>query len=104
MVIMGRGRSYEPETCSGAIMSALVKLGNRASAQELFNMVEKTGHWTADNIWQVMLAHSVNIPAAYRKFPAIAPDQKFLFQREDGNYELYAPTWHGRFEQGQRLI
>jgi hypothetical protein len=103
MVIMGGTRAYQPETCSGALLAALTGLGNRASARELFAAVEKAGHWTADTIWQAMLAHSINLPAAYRKFPNVTADQKFLFQREDGNYELYAPAWHGRYEQGQRL-
>jgi hypothetical protein len=104
MVIMGRSRKYEPETCAGAVMAAIVSLGNRGTAQELFEQVAKTGHWTDDNIWQVLLSHSINVPAAYHKFPGVSADQKFLLQREDGNYELYNPQWHGLFDQGKRVV
>jgi hypothetical protein len=104
MVIMGRGRSYEPETCSGALMSALAKMGNRATSQDLFNQVKKLGHWTDVNIWQEILSHTINLPPSYRVFPAITPAQRFLFLREDGNYEMYDMNWHGRYEQGKRVI
>ena len=104
MVILGRSRKHDPETCSGAVKSAIISLGNRATAQELFGAVAKSGHWTDDNIWQVMLSHSINVPAAFRKFPGVSADQKFLFQREDGNYEIYSPTWHGIFDQGKRVV
>jgi hypothetical protein len=104
MVIMGRGRTFEPETCASALMSALARSGNRASADELFLQVKKTGHWTVEIIWTELLSHTVNLPPAYHRFPATTGAQRFLFLREDGNYEMYDPTWHGRFERGKRIV
>jgi len=104
MVIMGKGRSYEPETCSGLLMSALAKLGDRASAQDLFNQVSRSGHWTDAVIWQEMLSHIINLPPSYRIYPAITAEKRFLFLREDGNFERYDINWHGRYEQGKRVI
>ena len=104
MVIMGKGRTYEPETCAGAIRSALAKSAGRATAEELFNVVKRAGHWTDDNIWQEMLSHTVNLPASYHHYAAITPAQRFLYLREDGNYEMYDPAWHGRYQMGKRAI
>jgi len=103
MVIMG-GRRPEPETCPAALYTALVKMGSRAPAQTLFEQVRRLGHWTDSHIWQTMLSHSVNIPASYRLYGLVTPAQRFLFLREDGNYELYDPNWHGRYETGRRVI
>jgi hypothetical protein len=104
MVIMGKGRTYEPETCSGAIRSALAKSAGRATAEELFNVVKRQGHWTDDNIWQEMLSHTVNLPPSYHHYGAVTPAQRFLFLREDGNYEMYDPNWHGHFQMGKRSV
>ncbi|MCL2149461.1 MAG: hypothetical protein FWH51_00810 [Dehalococcoidia bacterium] len=103
MVILG-GRRSEPETCPAALHAALVKMGGRASAHTLFEQVERLGHWTKSHIWQTMFAHTVNIPASYHLFGLVTPDQRFIFLREDGNYELYDGNWHGRYEMGKRVI
>ena len=103
MVIMG-GRRSEPETCPGALYSTLVKMGSRSSAQALFEQVRRLGHWTDSHIWQSMLAHTVNVPSSHYLFGLVTPDQRFLFLRDDGNYELYDAGWHGRYEKGKRVI
>jgi len=103
MVIMG-GRRPEPETCPTALRAALMKIGTRASAQTLFEQVKRLGHWTDSHIWETMFSYSVNIPSSYYLFGLITPGQRFLFLREDGNYELYDPIWHGRYEAGRRVM
>ena len=103
MVIMG-GRTQESETCPAALHSALTHMGGRASAQELFEFVRKQGHWTDGAIWQNILSHTINSPPSYHTYSMVTPAQRFLFQREDGNYELYDSKWHGRFEMGKRVI
>jgi len=103
MVIMG-GRRREPETCPSALHAALIKLDNRASAQTLFEQVRRFGHWTDAHIWQTLFSHAVNIPSSYYLYGLVTPEQRFLFLHEDGNYELYNPDWHGRYEMGKRII
>ena len=103
-MITGRSRSYEPENCASAIMGALARSGNRAPAQELFDQVKKLGHWTDENIWSEMLSHTINLPPAYHRFAGTTPAQRFLFLREDGNYEMYDPAWHGRYQNGKRVV
>jgi len=103
MVIMG-GRRSEPETCPAALHAALTKMGSRASAQSLFEYVRRLGHWTDSHIWQTMFAHSVNIPPSYYLHGLVTPDQRFMFLRDDGNYELYDPSWHGKYINGKRVL
>jgi hypothetical protein len=103
MVIMG-GRRQEPETCPAALRSALVQMGSRASAQALFEQVRKTGHWTDGNIWQTIISHTVNFPPSYHIYGMVTPAQRFLFLREDGNYEMYDRNWHGGYEMGKRVV
>ncbi len=103
MVIMG-GRSQEPQTCPDALRSALVQMGGRAPAQTLFEQVRKLGHWTDASIWQTMLSHTVNVPPSYHLYGLVTPAQRFLYMREDGNYEMYDRSWHGRYEAGRRII
>ncbi len=102
MVIMGR--QPEPETCPGALRTALAQMGNRASAQALFEQVKKQGHWTDGAIWQTITSHTINFPPSYHMYSMVTPAQRFLFLREDGNYELYNRDWHGRFEVGKRVV
>ena len=103
MVIMG-GHRPEPETCPAALRAALANMGNRATAQALFERVNKFGHWTDAAIWQTILSHTVNLPASYHLYGMVTPAQRFLFLREDGNYELYDRNWHGQYEMGKRVV
>jgi hypothetical protein len=56
------------------------------------------------NIWQIMLSHTVNIPPSYHLYGLVTPAQRFLYMREDGNYEMYDRNWHGRYEAGRRIV
>ncbi|ACZ61873.1 MULTISPECIES: hypothetical protein [Dehalococcoides] len=98
--IMGRG--YTPETCIDEVKKALTGLGGRASAEEILLTVRKKGHWSDETVWQCMESNTINFPPACRH--NTDTDSKFLFLREDGNYEFYAPKWHGRYERGKRIV
>ena len=101
---MSMGKGYKGETCAEAIEKAIHLLGNRASAEDVFAQVRKMGSWTENNIWQELIAHIVNLPPSYKHYYMVPPEKRFLFLREDGNYELYKPEWHGRYEQGKRIV
>lgn len=98
------GKGHHGETCAEAIEKAIHLLGNRASAQDIFDKVREMGSWTEDNIWQGLMEFVVNLPPSYRHWQGTRPEKRFLFLREDGNYELYQPKWHGRYEQGKRVV
>ena len=100
---MGQGKGHEGETCAEAMRMAIVALGCRASAQDVFDRVREMGDWTEDNIWQELIAHVVNLPPSYKHYYMVPQGKRFLFLREDGNYELYQTKWHGRYERGQRI-
>ena len=97
-------KGYLGETCAEAIRTVLVRLGNRASAEEIFTQVREMGSWTEDNIWQGLMEFVVNMPPSYRHWQGTHPEKRFLFLREDGDYELYQPARHGRYEQGRRIV
>ncbi|MDH5695557.1 MAG: hypothetical protein OEZ00_02970 [Dehalococcoidia bacterium] len=100
---MSIGKGYRGETCAEAIRTAIGLLGNHASAQDIFDEVRKMGMWTQDNIWQGLMEFVVNLPPSYRHWEGTRPEERFLFLREDGDYELYQPARHGRYEQGRRI-
>jgi len=97
-------KGHKGETCAEATREAIVLLGNRASAEDIFNKVKQMGDWTEDNIWQGLMSFVVNLPPGYRHWQDERHKHKFLFLREDGNYELYNPQWHGRYDQGKRVV
>jgi hypothetical protein len=97
-------KGYKGETCAEATREAIGLLGNRASAEDIFNEVRKMGDWTEDNIWQGLMSFVVNLPPSYRHWQDERHKYKFLFLREDGNYELYNPQWHGKYDQGKRIV
>ena len=100
---MGKGKGYRGETLAEAMRTAISLLGNRASAQNIFDRVKEMGPWTEDNIWQGLMEFVVNLPPSYRHWEGTRPEKRFLFLREDGDYELYQPARHGRYEQGRRI-
>lgn len=100
---MGKGKGYLGETLAEAISIVLARLGNRASAEEIFTQVREMGPWTEGNIWQGLMEFVVNLPPSYRHWEGTRPEKRFLFLREDGDYELYQPARHGRYEQGRRI-
>lgn len=98
------GKGYHGESCNEAIKNVIDILGKRASAQDIFDEVRKMGAWTEDNIWQELIAGTVNLPASYKHYYMTPLEKRSLFLREDGDYELYQPARHGRYEEGRRII
>ncbi len=68
------------------------------SADELFEQVKKVGLWTDDTIWQQIMMATVNLRPAFGHWDK----EGFLFQHEDGRYELYNLDFHGHWEGGVR--
>ena len=97
------GKGYHGETLAGAMRTTIGRLGNHGSAQDIFDKVRKMGTWTEDNIWQGLMEFVVNLPPSYRHWQGTRPEKRFLFIREDGDYELYLPARHGMYEDGRRV-
>ena len=90
---MPRGKGPGGISCREAFLQA-IRRKSPVSADELFAQVKHIGQgaWTDDHIWQEIMCHTVNLVPAYRHWPR---EERFLFQREDGSYELYDPSRHG---------
>ncbi len=101
---MGRGIGINGETCPEAVDVILTSMRNRASSQDLFDGVSKRGPWKPNNIWQTLMCFTVNLHPAYEYWKDVSPERKFLFLREDGDYERYQPARHGRYEHGRRVV
>jgi hypothetical protein len=84
------GKGYKGETCTEAI-KAVIGPGEALTAAELFNRIRAQGAWTEDTIWQHLIAHVVNHPAARHHYAGFEP---FLYLHEDGRYELFDPAIH----------
>lgn len=97
---MRKGKGLGGETCYEAIHKIMKKQA-MISADELFEQVKKVRSWTDDTIWQHIMAATVNLYPAFRHWPA-SNEKRFLFQHEDGRYELYNPDFHGPWEGGVR--
>jgi len=97
-------KGHYGETCNEATREAIKLLGSRASGQSLFDKVREMGYWTDDNIWQEQISRTINLPASYGHYPDVLPEKRYLFLCEDGDYELYQPARHRRYEQGRRVV
>ena len=97
------GKGHDGETLAEAMRKVIGLLGNRASAEDIFSEVRKMGGWSEDNIWQGLMEFVVNLPPSYGHYQNTSSDKRFLIILEDGDYELYQPAKHGRYEQGRRV-
>src|SRR3972149_4450421 len=90
---MARGKGPGGIACWQAMLQAIQRK-SPVSADELFDQVREIGQeaWTDDHIWRRIMWHTVNLVPAYHHWPL---GKRFLFQREDGSYELYSPARHG---------
>lgn len=90
---MGKGKGPGGMSAKEALLEVIQKQ-RRISASELFEEVKYLGEgmWTDDHISQRMMWHTVNLWPAYIHWPS---GERFLFQKEDGFYELYDPGRHG---------
>jgi len=97
-----RDRLESRLSCREAIKRAIQELGRGpVTAEELFNRVRGMGDWSDSTIWQHLMCLVVNLPPAYRHWPSI--QERFLFLREDGRYEIYNPKKHGIYIEGTRM-
>ena len=96
-------KGYNGESCDEAVKNAIGRLGNCASAQDLFSKVKQMGAWSDDNIWQTLMATIINLRASYEHWPTVKLERRCLLLRENGDYELYQPEQHGIFRQGRRV-
>ena len=83
-------KGYKGETCTEAIRAS-IKTAEILTAYDLFNRIRESGTWTDDTIWQHLIAHVVNHPAARHHYAGFEP---FLYLHEDGRYELFDPAIH----------
>jgi hypothetical protein len=95
---MGKGKNGE--TCKQLIEAAIKRLGSPCHARELFEEVKNNWQGSEDAIWQHLMSLVVNLAPAYFHWRT---REKFLFLREDGQYELYDPSKHGTYVDGTRV-
>jgi hypothetical protein len=92
MAINKIGKGHKGESCIEAIRSS-IKSGEIITAYTLFDRIRQLGSWSADTIWQHLIAHLVNLTPARHHYRSFEP---FLFLHEDGRYEVYNPEIHPR--------
>ena len=90
MAISKTAKGHKGESCTEAIRSS-IRPGEIMTALELFNRIRELGKWSADTIWQHLIAHVVNLLPARHHYTGFEP---FLFLHEDGRYELFNPDIH----------
>jgi len=79
-------------TCVNAIRQVVSQQGIISFA-ELLPKVKQLGKWTDDTIAQHVMGLTVNLYPASIHWPQFS-SRRFLFQHEDGRYEIYDPTKH----------
>ncbi len=92
------------ETCGDAVKEVARQLPGRFTGQEVVDKVKKMGSWSERNIWGHLITTVVNFPPSYRYWPNAKIERRCLFLREDGDYELYSPARHGRYDEGRRVV
>ena len=98
---MGKGK--HGETCKQLVYSAIKQLGSPCDANKLVQAVKTNWDGKEDPIWQHLMSLVVNLPPARHHWSKIR--DRFLFLREDGQYELYNAAKHGIYdEEGTRLV
>lgn len=98
MEVMNMSRT----TCREAVRASIKELGGGpVGAERIFEATRRKGEWTDDTIWQHLMYLVVNLPPAYKHWSPSS--ERFLFLREDGLYEIYSPTKHGTYREGERV-
>lgn len=78
------------QSCGEAIHDCFSDKSEVLSFSQLMEAVQKQGDWKKTTIWRHMMSTVVNlIPARYEW-----TNDKFLFLRPDGRYELYDEKKH----------
>ena len=80
------------QTCAQAIRNCFLNNPGPISFSSIMNTVKRQGTWKEITIWRHLMSTVVNlIPARYEW-----TNDKFLFLRSDGQYELYNNNKHPR--------
>jgi len=83
-------KGKEGQTCAEAIRDCFKKFREPLSFSQIFKEVKQQGEWKDTTIWRHLMSTVVNlVPARYEW-----ANEKFLFLRPDGRYELYDQQKH----------
>lgn len=86
--IMAKG--YNGQSCGEAIRNCFTDNPGPLSFSQIMAQVKTKGDWKETTIWRHLMSTVVNlVPAKYEW-----TNEKFLFLRSDGRYELYDPQRH----------
>ena len=84
------GKGNKGQTCAQAIQSCFAKNPGPLPFSHIMATVKAQGSWKEITIWRHLMSTVVNlIPARYEW-----TNDKFLFLRPDGQYELYNSIKH----------
>ena len=85
---MTKGR--QGQSCAEAVRACFVGVAGPLSYSQIFAQVKQQGSWKETTIWRHLMSLVVNlVPARYEW-----TNDKFLFLRPDGQYEIYDETKH----------
>ena len=85
-------KGYKGQSYGGAIRDCFGIKPAPLSFSQIMIMVKQMGSWKETTIWRHLMSTVVNlVPARYEW-----TNEKFLFLRPDGRYELYSPSKHPR--------
>jgi hypothetical protein len=83
-------KGYKGQSCAVAIKACFQGVEGPLSYSKIFAKVKEQGTWKDTTIWRHLMSTVVNlIPARYEW-----ANEKFLFLRPDGQYEIYDNNKH----------
>jgi hypothetical protein len=83
-------KGFRGQSCSDAIKSCFSETEEPLAFSQIMASVKKQGSWKDTTIWRHLMSTVVNlIPARYEW-----TNDKFLFLRPDGRYELFNQGKH----------
>ena len=83
-------KGKQGQSCADAIRACFAGLTGLLSYSQIFAQVKQQGSWKDTTIWRHLMSLVVNlIPARYEW-----NNDKFLFLRPDGQYEIYDSAKH----------
>jgi len=83
-------KGAQGQSCAEAIKACFKDARCSLSYSQIFSQVKQQGSWKDTTIWRHLMSTVVNlIPARYEW-----TNDKFLFLRPDGQYEVFDPEKH----------
>ena len=83
-------KGYKGQSCADAIKSCFAGNPGPLSFSQIMTAVKGQGSWKKTTIWRHLMSTVVNlIPARFEW-----TNEKFLFLRPDGQYEMYDSRKH----------